>query len=103
MQDLIPSLKILAEINGTQAGADRFSAVFDIDQIFLSMAFEYLGEDWDAYWTNSRNYALYLDVSSEPFFLSLTSIVEPLSSLLSLFLSILSARDGKMVLHPSRL
>ncbi|KAJ3036743.1 hypothetical protein HDV00_002402 [Rhizophlyctis rosea] len=68
VKDLIPALKILSQINGTQAGADSFAMVFAIDQIFLSMAFEYLAEDWDAYWANSRNYALYFDPVSQKWF-----------------------------------
>ena len=64
VKDLIPALKSLSEINGSQAGADNFANFFDVDQLFISMAFEYLAENWDAYWANSRNYALYFDVSS---------------------------------------
>ena len=63
MRAVIPSLKLLASINGTEEGANAFAQTWDIDQIFISMIFEYLCESWDGYWTNTKNYAFYLDVS----------------------------------------
>ncbi|KAJ3052254.1 hypothetical protein HK097_006646 [Rhizophlyctis rosea] len=68
VKDLIPSLKLLANINGTQEGADAFAQTWDIDQIFISMIFEYLCESWDGYWSNSRNYAFYLDPVTNKWF-----------------------------------
>jgi hypothetical protein len=91
VKDLIPALKSLSAINGSQAGADSFAGFFDIHQIFAAMAFEYLAENWDAYWANSRNYALYFDVSSG----------FPLTSS-SLVLNQLEAHHSEVVLHPSR-
>jgi len=93
VKDLIPALKSLSEVNGTQAGADSFAAHFDIDQVFISMAFEYLAENWDAYWANSRNYALYFDVRLQSFFSATPTYTQILPP----------ARHAQVVLHSPRL
>jgi len=91
IKDLIPALKSLSAINGSQAGADSFAGYFDIHQLFVSMAFEYLAENWDAYWANSRNYALYFDVGLK---------VSPTFALF--VLNQHPARHSEVVFHPSR-
>ncbi|KAJ3042650.1 hypothetical protein HDV00_006929 [Rhizophlyctis rosea] len=68
IKDLIPALSVLNAVQGNDANADKFAALFDIDQIFTSMAFEYLCSSWDNYWSANSNYALYFDPDTKKWY-----------------------------------
>ncbi|KAJ3056408.1 hypothetical protein HK097_007021 [Rhizophlyctis rosea] len=68
VKDLIPAIAVLDQIKGTDAGADKFATMFDVDQIFVSMVFEYLTSSWDNYWSANSNFGLYLDPETKKWF-----------------------------------